>query len=96
MNQQPQQGEIQIKINDEKLKGEYSNLVQILHQKEEFILDFFSVFPPAGTLNSRVVLSPGHFKRMVNAMTQNLKLYEEKFGTIAEVDTPEQKIGFHA
>jgi hypothetical protein len=92
MNQQPQQ--IEIKVNDEKLKGEYANLVQIMHQKEEFLLDFFSVFPPAGTLNSRVVLSPSHFKRMVKAMNDNLKMYEDKFGSIPDVEVPQQTIGF--
>jgi len=35
------QQQIQIKAKDEDLKGSYSNLMQILHTKEEFILDFF-------------------------------------------------------
>ena len=34
------QQQIQIKAKDEDLKGIYSNLMQILHTKEEFILDF--------------------------------------------------------
>jgi hypothetical protein len=65
MNQQnqPQGKQVQIKASDEKLKGEYSNAVQIMHTKEEIVLDFFNVFPPTGTLNSRIILSPGHFKR---------------------------------
>ena len=41
-NQQQQQ--IKIRAKDEQLKGVYSNLMQILHTKEEFILDFFSRF----------------------------------------------------
>ncbi len=43
MNGQQQQ-QIQIKVKDEDLKGAYSNLMQILHTKEEFILDFFLLF----------------------------------------------------
>lgn len=92
---QPQQ-QIQIKAIDEKLKGEYSNVMQILHTKEEFVLDFLNVFPPTGTLNSRVILSPGHFKRMVSAMGENLKKYEEQFGKIEESEAPNQSIGFQA
>ncbi len=93
MNQQNQQP-VQIKASDEKLKGEYSNVMQILHTKEEFVLDFLNVFPPTGTLNSRIVVSPGHFKRMVKAMEDNLKKYEESFGTIEKSEAPSGKLGF--
>jgi len=92
--QQPQQ--IQIKAADEKLKGEYSNVMQILHTKEEFVMDFMNVFPPTGTLNSRIIVSPGHFKRMVKAMEENLKKYEEIYGQIAEGEAPKGSIGFQA
>lgn len=95
MNQQSQQ-QIQIKATDEKLKGEYSNVMQILHTKEEFVLDFMNVFPPTGTLNSRIIVSPGHFKRMVNAMGENLKRYEEANGKISEAEAPKSSIGFQA
>ncbi|MDD3498221.1 MAG: DUF3467 domain-containing protein [Candidatus Moranbacteria bacterium] len=91
-----QQGQkINIKASDEKLGGTYSNMMQILHAKEEFVLDFLNVFPPTGTLNSRVIVSPGHFKRMVRAMEENLKKYEERFGSIEEASSPENAgIGF--
>ncbi len=92
--QQSQQ--IQIKASDEKLKGEYSNMMQILHTKEEFVLDFLNVFPPTGTLNSRVILSPGHFKRMIKAMGENLQKYETMHGKIEEAEAPKSSIGFQA
>ncbi|NCU42256.1 MAG: DUF3467 domain-containing protein, partial [Candidatus Moranbacteria bacterium] len=79
-NDQQQQNQVQIKASDEKLKGEYSNVMQILHTKEEFVLDFLNIFPPTGTLNGRIILSPGHFKRMIVVMQENLKKYEEQFG----------------
>ncbi|MEA2007365.1 MAG: DUF3467 domain-containing protein [Patescibacteria group bacterium] len=89
------QQQVQIKASEKKLKGDYSNLAKILHTKEEFAIDFMSVFPPTGTLNSRVLLSPGHFKRLTKAMDENLKKYEEKFGKIESSAGPEQnKIGF--
>ena len=46
--QQGQNNQIQIKASDEKMKGEYSNVLQILHTKEEFVLDFLNIFPPTG------------------------------------------------
>jgi len=90
---QGQARQVNIKATDEKLKGEYSNVMQILHTKEEFVLDFLNVFPPTGTLNSRVIVSPGHFKRMMKAMEENLKKYENQFGKIEESEAP-QPIGF--
>ena len=92
MNGQPQQ--IQIKAKDDDLKGAYSNMMQVLHTKEEFVLDFFLVSPPTGVLTSRVVMSPGHLKRMIAALKENVEKYEAKFGKIEEAAAPEGGIGF--
>ncbi len=94
----PEQGanQIQIKATDEKIKGEYANVMQVLHTKEEFVLDFMNVFPPTGTLNSRIIVSPGHFKRMLAAMSENLGKYEAQFGKVEASEAPTNKIGFQA
>jgi len=86
--------EIKIKAKDEELKGAYSNLMQVLHTKEEFILDFFLVSPPEGILVSRVIMSPGHAKRMAKALEENLSKYEGKFGKIEIAEIPEPPLGF--
>jgi 3-deoxy-D-manno-octulosonic-acid transferase len=91
MNQPESSKQVQIKATDDKLKGEYSNAMQVLHTKEEFVVDFLSVFPPSGMLNARIIVSPGHFKRMAKAIQDNLERYEEKFGKIEESDMPENK-----
>jgi hypothetical protein len=93
-NQQPNQQQLQIKVRDEELKGAYSNLMQILHTKEEFVLDFFLSAPPQGILAARVMVSPAHAKRIAQALAENVKKYEEKFGAISEGEAPESKIGF--
>jgi hypothetical protein len=89
-----EQRKINIKIKDDDLKGKYSNLMQITHGKEEFILDFFLNLPPEGIMVSRVVVSPGHAKRMLLALQENIKRYEEKFGKIQEGESPEAGLGF--
>ena len=89
-----QKREITIKAKDEDLKGFYSNLVQISHTKEEFCLDFFNVFPPQGVLSARVIISPSHLKRMIRAMEENLRKYEEKYGNIEESEGVSGTIGF--
>jgi len=91
--EQKSQQQVQIKATDDKLKGEYSNVIQIIHTKEEFVMDFLNIFPPTGTLNSRIIVSPGHFKRMVKAMDENLRKYESSHGTIEASEAP-QPIGF--
>lgn len=92
--QQPNQP-IQIKATDEALRGVYSNMASISHTQEEFVLDFLTVFPPAGTLNSRVIVSPGHLKRIIAALADNLARYEKQFGTVRPSEAPtENPIGF--
>lgn len=92
--QQPQQ--IQIKVLDQDLKGHYANLAQVAHTKEEFWVDFFEVFPPAGVLASRIIMSPGHFKRFKKALRENLEKYEAQFGGVAEAEELKNEIGFSA
>jgi len=96
-------GQIQVKIPDDVLKGVYANMVQIGHGPEEFVLDFMNIFPPSGIVSARVILSPGHMKRVVAAMQENLKNYEEQFGTIKSItgqvapstsSSSDHKIGF--
>ncbi len=99
-NQQPRQDQgrqIQIKIPDEVLKGAYVNAMQVAHTKEEFILDFMNLSPHQGIgiVNSRVIMSPGHLKRVITALQDNLKKYEDKFGKIEEAEAPEE-LGFKA
>ena len=77
-----------VKIADEELKGRYANLVRITHTREEFILDFINMVPPQGAVIARVITSPGHLKRLIGALSSNLKLYEKSFGSIEEAAEP--------
>lgn len=93
-NNAQQEQQLQVKVSDEILKGVYANMVQIGHTQEEFVLDFMNVYPPAGVLNSRVIVSPSHLKRIVAALQDNLKKYEEQFGNIKASEAPEHSFGF--
>jgi hypothetical protein len=79
---------LNVKIGDEELKGRYSNLLRITHTREEFILDFINLVPPQGMVTARIVTSPGHLKRIVQALAANLSRYEEAFGPIPEAADP--------
>jgi hypothetical protein len=83
-----QPNQINIKITDEILEGRYANMMQVMHTKEEFILDFANVIPPQGIMTARVITSPGHMKRIIKALQENLERYEKSFGEIKEADAP--------
>lgn len=94
-NQNQNQNNLQIRADDKILQGVYSNAVQVQYTKEEFILDCMNTFPPAATLNARVIMSPGHVKRLANVLADIMKKYEVQYGVIAEAAAPEE-IGFKA
>ncbi|HXV76021.1 MAG TPA: DUF3467 domain-containing protein, partial [Candidatus Polarisedimenticolaceae bacterium] len=59
------------------------------HTREEFLMDFINLFPPEGVVNARVIVSPGHLKRMIRALSDNLARYEAKFGPVIEARAPD-------
>ena len=86
---------VNIKIGDEEQKGRYSNLLRIAHSREEFILDFINLVPPQGVVTARIVTSPGHLKRILRALRENLERYEAAYGTIQEATDPAPPGGVH-
>jgi hypothetical protein len=91
-----EQGVQEIKINlpQDMQGGVYSNNMVVSHTKEEFILDFLMVTPPTGTVTSRVIVSPGHMKRIMEALRENISKYEKAFGAIQIAEPPKGTIGF--
>lgn len=84
---------IEIKIDDEKAEGQFSNFTNISHSPEEFTMDFLYVNPTPppgfGKLMSRVIVTPGHMKRLIRALQQNVAKYEEHYGEITLTDAPQ-------
>ena len=77
-----------VKFTERTLPGVYSNQMMVSHTREEFLLDFINLFPPEGVVTARVIVSPGHLKRMIRALQENLSRYEAKFGPILEATAP--------
>lgn len=86
--------QIQLKAADEVLQGRYANAVQISHTKEEVVFDFLNLMPPQGQLVSRLIITPGHAKRFLSALTDNLGKYEKQFGPLMAEPTPKHDFGF--
>jgi Protein of unknown function (DUF3467) len=93
-------GQVQIKADEKELQGAYSNLVMIQHHAEEFTLNFVYVFPNGthGKLMSSVIVSPGHAKRIMRALEENIRRFEAQHGPIKEgpegAPIPGANIGF--
>ena len=96
MSEQPAKKEVKVSFPENLRGGVYSNNMVITHTKEEFILDFMMITPPVGSVTARVVISPGHMKRMVSALKLNLDKYESRFGKLTEApEPPRPTMGFH-
>ena len=76
--------QININLSEDVAQGIYSNLAVINHSSSEFILDFIRVMPGVhkADVKSRVILTPEHAKRFLNALNDNLQKYEEMYGEI--------------
>jgi hypothetical protein len=90
----PPAGAQEIKIADNIPGAEYANAMQIIHNKDEFQLVFFNILGASGRVTGKIITSPGHFKRMIAAMVDNLKKYEERFGEVEKAVGPGKEIGF--
>lgn len=77
---------VEIKVDDETASGKFSNFSNITQSNEEFIFDYLFINPAPppgfGKLISRIVMTPGHAKRLYMALKSNIDNYEEQFGEI--------------
>ncbi len=82
-------GKINIELSEEVAQGEYSNLAIITHSTAEFVVDFVNMMPntPKAKVKSRVILAPQHAKRLMRALSDNIRKFEAQYGEISE---PEQ------
>lgn len=68
--------------------------MSIMHNKEEFIMNFLNITAPSGRVVAKIITTPGHLKRIIKALQENLDKYEKTFGEIKESDSPDKTIGF--
>ena len=75
---------LQFSIDDSVASGVYVNFANIIHNPAEFVIDFGRVVPGRSDVRvlSRVLTTPVHAKQLLNALAQNVALYEKTFGTI--------------
>lgn len=95
-NKPKNKGQFDIELDDKTAEGIYSNLAVINHSVSEFIVDFISVMPgqPKAKVKSRVILTPQHAKRLVKALSDNVKKFESHHGEIKDYEQPPIPMNF--
>ena len=81
---------LNLSISDEVSQGTYSNLAIITHSPTEFIIDFAQALPgkEGATVRQRILMNPIHAKRLLMALNDNVKKFEDNFGAIEEPRLP--------
>lgn len=84
MAEENQDQKINIELTEEIGQGTYANLAMIAHSNSEFVVDFVRLMPgvPKAKVQSRIILTPEHAKRLLGALEDNIRKYEASFGPI--------------
>lgn len=91
-----QQGQINIELDEKVAEGIYSNLAIINHSVSEFVVDFVSIMPgiPKNKVKARIILTPQHAKRLLKALGENIKRFENSHGEIKDYEQPPIPLNF--
>ncbi|MFQ6103434.1 MAG: DUF3467 domain-containing protein [Candidatus Glassbacteria bacterium] len=91
-----QSRKLNVELGEKEAEGIYSNFVLITHTPSEFLLDFARVMPgvPKAKVYARIVMTPQHTKSLEKVLSDNIRKYEDKFGTIALQGKEGKNIGF--
>ena len=86
---QNKKNQINIELKEDVAQGTYANLAIITHSTSEFVLDFVRVMPgiPKAEVKSRIILTPEHAKRLLNALNDNVSKFENTHGKIKEPES---------
>ncbi len=81
-----EEGSVEIAVSS--MAAQYFNLLRVTHTGEEFLFDLIQLKPGSGSLSSahvgRYVTSVAHAKRIYEALGENIRKYEDKFGSIVQ------------
>jgi hypothetical protein len=97
MENQEQGNQINIELSEEMAEGIYANLAMIAHSNTEFVIDFIRVMPgvPKAKVKSRIVMTPEHAVRFLQALKDNVERYQDSFGDIKDMsDMPKMPFNF--
>ena len=81
---------LNVDLKPEVARGTYSNLAIISHSASEFVIDFATMLPGLAKpeISNRILMTPEHAKRLLNALVDNIGKYESQFGQIELPGSP--------
>jgi hypothetical protein len=82
--------QLQVQLDEDVAQGMYVNMAMVNHNETEFTMDFIFVQPqqPKAKVRARIITSPRHMKRLILAMQDNMRRFEEKFGKVEVSSLP--------
>ncbi|MDA3883480.1 MAG: DUF3467 domain-containing protein [Bacteroidales bacterium] len=88
MDEKNKKQQLNIELTEEIGQGTYSNLAIITHSASEFVVDFVRLMPGIQKANvkSRIILTPEHAKKLLQALQDNITKYESMHGKIKNIE----------
>jgi hypothetical protein len=83
-----QEIKLEIQMNDDVASGQYINMAVVNHNESEFVIDCIYIQPqaPKAKVQSRLITSPRHAKRLMMTLQNNIDKFEKKHGVIELVE----------
>ncbi len=74
----------------------FTNWMNIGHSPDEFFVDIATIQPylDAFPIDARLILTPAHAKRVLCALSEQVRKYEAAFGPIKDHGTPSGEVIF--
>lgn len=98
-DQNPQQQQVQLRIDESKMTSTYANTIRTSNTQDEVVMDFGMNLPMQApgqqptivfSVGSRVIMNWAGAKRLVMSLGNAVRQYEEQFGTI-EIQGQQQR-----
>jgi len=85
---------LRIVLDDAIAQGQYINFANIIHSPSEFVIDLGRIVPGNTDVKiySRVIMTPLHAKQLLEALAQNISLFEQKYGEIRVDGAPQYSL----
>jgi hypothetical protein len=88
LTQQVQYSQISARVPEDRNRGTFANYGVVLTGKQELVCDFLLRMVPPQLLAARVILPYSALPALLQAMTENLENYRNRFGAPAALPPP--------
>jgi hypothetical protein len=84
---------LKLRMPERLTAGVYANSLVVHHGPGEFVMDWALLAGGSGEIVARIVTNPGHMKRVIAALEENVHKYEAQYGMIASPGAPGEQEG---